>query len=186
MENFANIINNCGFYQFGTVNPTEVKFRDEIRKMCEVNTCRLYGKTWACPPAVGTIPECRDRVQKYDTLMVLTGKYELEDSFDFEGMQEGQKKFRESCRALNEVIGKNFENYLMLSNEGCDLCKECTYPNAPCRFPKRAMGSLEAYGIFVSELANQAGVKYNNGPNTVTYLGAFIYNKEDFEKFFEL
>ena len=40
------------------------------------------------------------------------------------------------------------------------------------------MGSLEGYGIFVSELATQAGMKYNNGPNTVTFFGALICGDE--------
>ena len=111
-------------------------------------------------------------------MVVLSGKYELEDSFDYESIQEGAKKFRESSRALNQVLRERFSDYFMLSNEGCDLCSKCTYPDAPCRFPDRAMGSLEGYGIFVSELATQAGMKYNNGPNTVTFFGALICNED--------
>ena len=109
-------------------------------------------------------------------MLVLSGKYDLEDSFDFEGMQEGAKKFHEASRALNEWLRKKGLDYILLANEGCDLCKKCTYPDAPCRFPDMATGSLEGYGIFVSELANLAGVKYNNGPSTVTYFGALICN----------
>ena len=37
-----------------------------------------------------------------------------------------------------------------------------------------AMSSLEAYGINVSVLAPQAGMKYINGINTVTYFGAVL------------
>lgn len=169
-----DFIRSFGFYDCGWVDTQDVKFRQEIRKMCEVNTCRAYGTTWACPPAVGTVEECRDRVQAYKKMLVLSGRYELEDSFDFEGMQDGMKKFKEASRALNDYLRPTGMKYLLLSNEGCDLCKKCTYPDAPCRFPEKATGSLEGYGIFVSELANQAGIKYNNGPNTVTYFGALI------------
>ena len=35
MENFEKILRDCGFYQFGSVDPMDIKFRDEIRKMCE-------------------------------------------------------------------------------------------------------------------------------------------------------
>lgn len=177
-----DFIRSFGFHDCGWVDTQDVKFRQEIRKMCEVNTCRAYGATWACPPAVGTVEECRDRVQAYKKMLVISGRYELEDSFDFEGMQEGMKKFKEASRALNEYLRPRMQNYLLLSNEGCDLCKECTYPDAPCRFPEKATGSLEGYGIFVSELANQAGVKYNNGPNTVTYFGALICDGDTPEK----
>lgn len=173
-----------GFFEFGTVNTADIIFRQEIRAMCEVNTCRLYGKSWACPPAVGTVEECERRIKGYDTMLVLTGKYELEDSFDYEGMQNGMKAFRAACRDFLQYVKSNINNFIMLSNEGCDLCEECTYPSSPCRFPDRAMGSLEAYGIFVSELANQAGVRYNNGQNTVTYLGGLVLNKSSLETLF--
>lgn len=32
----------------------------------------------------------------------------------------------------------------------------------------------EGYGIFVSELAKQAGIRYNNDVNTVTYFGGLV------------
>ena len=182
MEKLKEYLRSLGFHDCGTVDTAEVKFRQEIRGMCEVNTCRMYGTTWACPPAVGTVEECRDRVQAYDKMLVINGLYQLEDSFDFEGMTDGANKFRESSRALNEALAPYRGQYILLSNEGCDLCAKCTYPDAPCRFPEKTMGSLEGYGIFVSELANQAGVKYNNGPSTVTFFGALICNDDLLEK----
>ena len=120
-----------GFYEFGIVNTAEIRFRQDIRAMCEVNTCRAYGTTWACPPAVGTVEECRDRVQKYEKMVVLSGKYDLEDSFDYESIQEGMQKFRVASRSLNQALRERFSDYFMLSNEGCDLCSKCTYPMLP-------------------------------------------------------
>ena len=35
---------------------------------------------------------------------------------------------------------------------------------------------MEAYGIPVSEAAAMGGMKYINGPNTVTYFSAIFYN----------
>ncbi len=56
-----------------------------------------------------------------------------------------------------------------LGCEGCNLCPICTYPDAPCRHPDRAIPSVEACGIHVVEFSRNIGLKYNNGPNTVTY-----------------
>jgi predicted metal-binding protein len=67
-------------------------------------------------------------------------------------------------------------DYLVLSNEGCEICKDCLYPHAPCRFPDRLHHSIEGYGILVSDLAKKAGVNYNNGENTVTFFGALLFN----------
>ena len=121
-------------------------------------------------PAVGTVEECRERIRKYETMAVFSVKYDLEDSFDFEGMEEGMTQFKIVCRNIDRQIRDYLKDFLILSNEGCDMCTECTYPDAPCRFPEQAHGSLEGYGILVSELAGQAGIRYINGKNTVTYL----------------
>jgi predicted metal-binding protein len=59
---------------------------------------------------------------------------------------------------------------------GCKICKTCAYPN-PCRFPERIFFSVEAAGINVTELSRTAGVKYNNGPNTVTYFSMILFNE---------
>ena len=89
------------------------------------------------------------------------------------------KSFKDSCRILDELIKGDISKYLILSNEGCDLCKNCTYPDAPCRFPDRAHGSLEGYGIFVNKLAEQAGINYINGVNTMSYFGGLAYRNKD-------
>lgn len=38
----------------------------------------------------------------------------------------------------------------------------------------------------ISELASQAGVRYNNGPNTVTYFGALVCNGKDLDALFAM
>lgn len=178
MTALDELLRQAGVFEYGLVDTAKIRFTKEVRGMCEVNTCRKYGSTWACPPAIGTVEECRERVQKYDTMLVFSGKYDLEDSFDFEGMTAGGKKFKETCRAVHKAVSQYMDDYLILANEGCDTCKECTYPDAPCRFPDQTHGSLEGYGIFVSELAEQAGIHYINGANTVTYFGALVCNAD--------
>lgn len=176
-DSLKEIMDRCGVHQYGIIDPKEVGFLDEVRAMCEANTCRMYGKTWACPPAVGTVEECRDRCRQYENMLLFSGKYDLEDSFDFEGMTAGMSGFKEIARALEAEAKPYLQDYLMLSNEGCDLCGSCTYPDAPCRHPDRVHGSIEGYGIMVSTLARQVGINYINGPNTVTYFGALLYNR---------
>ena len=176
MEELYQMIEESGFYQYGVVNTADITFSQDVRGMCEVNICRKYGTTWSCPPALGTVEECRERLQHYEKLLVFSCKYDLEDSFDYEGMMDGMAAFKVSCRKLDDRIRNLLSEYLILSNEGCDLCEKCTYPDAPCRFPKRAHGSLEGYGIFVNQFANQAGINYINGQNTVTYFGGLAFH----------
>lgn len=175
-------LNAAGFFQYGVIDTADIHFSQEVRVMCEANTCQRYGKTWACPPAVGTVEECQNRIQQFEKMLVFSGKYDLEDSFDFEGMMSAAKQFAESCMAFDMAIKPHLNHYLVFSNEGCDLCKKCTYPDAPCRFPDRVHGSLEANGIFVNKLAKSAGMNYINGANTVTYFGSLVCNLSDLKQ----
>lgn len=181
MRMLQQILKEAGVYEYGFVTTAEIRFTQEVRAMCEVNTCRQYGKTWACPPAIGTVEDCQNRVRQFEKMLVFSVKYDLEDSFDYEGMTAGMAQFKKVCRTLNKVLRPLLSHYLILSNEGCDLCKTCTYPDAPCRFPEQVHGALEGYGIFVSELAKKANIHYINGTNTVTYFGGLLCDFEEID-----
>ena len=61
------------------------------------------------------------------------------------------------------------------SETGNIICTKCNYPATACRFPERAIPSVEACGIDVVELARKSGINYNNGPDTVTYFCIILY-----------
>ena len=165
----------CGFTECGFLPIRELEYHAEIRKICEENTCRNYGTSWACPPAVGTLAECRKRVERYHQMLLFSKKYDLEDSFDFDAMRDGMYDFKDTVDAFEQRIRSDLSEYLLLSNEGCGRCLSCTYPDAPCRFPEKLHHSIEGYGFIVSELAVKAGIRYYNGVNTVTYFGALLF-----------
>lgn len=169
------IFKEIGIHEFGFITPNQIVFGDEIRAICESNGCRLYGSTWACPPAVGTIGDCRKRCMSYGTGMVFSSKYPLEDSFDIEGMDLGHKQFKEVCDRLYSLIKEKKCDFLLLSNEGCIRCANCTYPESACRFPDMLFPSVEGFGIYVNKLAESAGIQYINGKNTVTYIGMLLF-----------
>ena len=123
----------------------------------------MYDATRACPPAVGTLDECKEKSLEYDTALVFNAKYDLEDSFDYEGMVYGHNKFKKVCDKLDSLAKDKLSKYLLLSNEGCTRCNVCTYPHNPCRFPEMLFSSVEVFGIMVSALAKSAKIKYING-----------------------
>lgn len=165
----------AGFYETGMVEISTLEFDPQIRKICEGNSCRGYNTSWACPPAVGTLEECRERCAQYSHMMLLTGRFEIQSSFDFQGMMDSMAGFKDLVDRLDERLKPMGFPYLLLSNEGCGRCSKCTWPDAPCRFPEKLHHSIEGYGFLVTRLAKQAGVRYNNGPNTITYFGAVLY-----------
>ena len=168
-------LRGIGIHQHGIVRPAEIPFDESVRRICEGNVCRLYGKSWACPPAVGTVEQCRARCLAYAHAMVFSAVYPLDDPFDYEGMQAGHRAFKELCDRLYVLAKPAVPAFLLLSNEGCLRCKPCTFPHAACRMPETLFPSLEGFGIQVSELAARAGIAYTNGPGTVTYFGMLLY-----------
>ena len=163
------------FSAWGQVDPSRLRFHREVRDLCRQNTCRNYNTSWACPPAVGSLEDCRERVGHFSRFLLFSKVYPLTDSFDLEGMQAGLLDFKDAVDAFDRQIQPQLHHYLLLSNEGCGRCSQCTWPDAPCRFPEKLHHSLEGYGFIVSELANLAGIPYNGGPNTVTFFGALLY-----------
>lgn len=111
------------------------------------------------------------------TMLLFSCKYDLEDSFDFEGMTAGLHAFKKTVDAFDAELKPLLSDYHLLFNEGCGRCETCTYPSAPCRFPSKLHPSLEGYGFVVSELAQNAGIRYINGADTVTYFGALLFRQ---------
>ncbi|WMJ21773.1 DUF2284 domain-containing protein [Paludicola sp. MB14-C6] len=154
---------------------SKVAFYPEIRKSCEMNQCGAYGKNWTCPPHIGDINELISELSQYKNVLVYQCVYELEDSYDIEGMDEGQKQFHKLTNKIAQLYAGSNPPVKVLSAGGCRICAVCgAVTNTPCRFPSVAYSSLEAHGIQVSELAKACGMKYINGKNTVTYFGAIF------------
>lgn len=160
-------------HQFVCMNSKEIPFREYVRLACASNQCGMYGKTWQCPPGVGDIETLKAKCLTYSKALVFTTCHTLEDSFDIEGMERGRVEHERITDEVAMLFSR--QDIRVLSAEGCGICKKCTYPNAPCRFPKKARASVEANGISVVELAKQCGINYKNGNNTVTYFSIMFY-----------
>ena len=162
----------CEYRVFSTAI---IPFDAAVFEACERNVCGRYGKSWTCPPGAGTPEELKARITSYPNALLISYKYDIEDSFDFEGMSEAQRRARKAFAEAVGLMREAGEEFLQFGNEGCDLCEKCTYPDAPCRFPERASPSIEACGINVMKLSREVGMKYINGPNTVTYFFMIVW-----------
>lgn len=177
MSNKADKIKNlCEnvFDKAAVIRADKLIFRDDVREMCKSGRCGSYGNNWGCPPGCGSVDECRERAGKYDKTIVVQTIGVLEDSFDFEGMGKAAIEHCQRMTHMREKIEEELSNVLSLGAGPCKVCGECTCPHEPCRFPEKRFSSMEAYGLMVSEVCADSGLKYINGENTVTYTGCFL------------
>ena len=154
-----------------------IRYDRSFRDICASNGCGQYGKCYMCPPCVGEIDALMKRAQSYPKAILYQTVNSIEDSFDYEGMIEAKKRHTECVGRVNQaLIAMDLASFLHLGAGGCGLCEKCAkLDDSPCRYPKEALASLEAYGVFVSETAKNAGLRYINGVNTVTYFGIILF-----------
>ena len=165
-----------GFEHAAFFDPAQLTFRQDVRDMCAADKCQQYGKNWACPPACGEVSESVEKAKKYkNALMVQTTAF-LEDSFDFETMMQAAKDHKERFAKVVDLFRSEYPDCLPMGTGGCNICRKCTYPDEPCRFPDRKFTSMEGYGLYVSAECKKAGLEYNYGPGSLTYSSCILFN----------
>ena len=70
-------------YVYEFIDPAKLEFSDRIRWICE-HECPMYGKTWACPPAVGSVSSCRCKCGSYGSCLMISTIVEVADISDID------------------------------------------------------------------------------------------------------
>ena len=160
------------------VDAAVIKYSPEFRRYCEQNKCGQYGTNFMCPPLVGSFDELRKQAVQYEKCLVFQTVHPISHSLDWKGMK---KAFSVHDDVLRRIIGHIVDEYgigdsLSLGAGPCTTCSRCAAVDGePCRFPDRAVASLEAYGIDVGELVKSCAIPYYNGKNTVSYVGCILF-----------
>lgn len=149
----------------------------EVRALCKQNTCGYYKTNWTCPPAVADLEELREHLGRFDNFIVFYEIYQVESSFDWNGMMEAARLFKDKTQELKTRLDGIDKKALILGMGSCNLCPTCTDPTGePCHRPADAIFSLEVYGIDVMRLMKENDMKYYNSKNTITLVGGLLYN----------
>ncbi|MBE5056447.1 DUF2284 domain-containing protein [Pseudoflavonifractor sp. DSM 107456] len=165
-----------GFEHVGVVRAQDLECLPEVRDMCAAGRCGAFGTRWTCPPGCGSLEECAARLKEYGEGVLVQSTGMLDDPFDADTMMETERIHKERFAALAEAARAEEADCLPLGAGTCQLCAQCTYPDAPCRFPQRAVISMEAFGLLVSSACERAGVPYYYGPNTITYTSCVLFH----------
>ncbi|MEG1619712.1 MAG: DUF2284 domain-containing protein [Eubacterium sp.] len=174
-EKIVQIAKEYGFFTVSSLDVKTVISNIEVRKMCEANKCHKYNENWTCPPACGTLEECQSKINTYENGILLQTVGDIEDSFDFEAMEELESIHKKRFSSFVEAFRKLNPNILPLNVGCCTNCEICTYPDEACRMPEKAYASLEGFGLLVSELCQKNGAKYYYGSDKMAYTACVLY-----------
>lgn len=161
-ERAESLLSELPLYQYEFFTPKELTFTDRIRTVCE-QECPMYGKSWACPPAVGTVEECRARCLAFDNVLLVTSVAEVEDTANLDETLATRGPHEELTRRAKQVLlDCGAAEAMALSTEACAHCEKCTYPGEPCRRPDKMFPCVESHGITVTDLAEKYGMDFFN------------------------
>lgn len=174
MEQLLAQAEAVGFSHMAPLDAATLNPLDAVRDMCAADKCGLYGHCWTCPPGCGSIEENTAEIGRYKTGVIVQTTVELEDDFDYEGMERCSAIHKEHFQQMHLALRPRYPDMLALGAGGCRLCDPCTYPDAPCRQPDKALSSMEAYGLLVSDVCTKNGLGYYYGPGTMTYTSCYL------------
>jgi predicted metal-binding protein len=162
-------------FEYAYLRTENLKFSERVRDICR-EECPRYNKSWSCPPAVGTVDECRARALGYKDCFVFTTIAELDNPTDMAEALESRSEHQKVTVKVSKIFEKYYGQVLTLSVESCSLCDKCTYPEKGCRWPDRMLPCVEGYGLLVTELAEKGGMSFHQGRGTVTWFSVVFYN----------
>lgn len=160
-------------FQYEFYSTEELIFTDRVRHICKTE-CPMYGKTWACPPAVGSVEDCRTKCLAFPEFLLVSTVTEVADVENMEETLATRADHEAVTRQVTELVKAQGCEVMTLSTEACAICEECTYPEGFCRHPELMFPCVESHGILVTELCERMGVEFFNG-NVVTWFSLIFF-----------
>ncbi len=165
---------SLGFDEAVAFSPAVLRAREDVRAMCAADKCGAYGKNWTCPPHCGDLSSCQEKMRSYRHGLLVQTVGRLNKTIDTKAYRETENRHLEQFSHLCDAIRRQYPHALCLGTGGCRVCKSCAWPEE-CRFPDKAVSSMEGYGLFVTEVCRAAGLQYHHGEKTITYTACVLY-----------
>lgn len=115
-----------------SIRTDELVFTERVRAFCRAE-CPMYNKSWACPPAVGSVEACRERClasSRNPDAPSVTGKRHCRPRSRRSPPAPHEELTREAA-ALVKAQGEIY----VLSTEACAICERCAWPGRPAAIP---------------------------------------------------
>lgn len=161
------------FYDF--IDPEKLEFSQRVRWICE-HECTMYGKSWACPPGVGSVECCRNKCLSYRSCLMISTITEVADISDLQGTLDTRKDHEATTDQVADLFrAQGIEPYI-LSTEACAVCPRCAILDGqPCRFPEKMHPCVESQGINIIPTLEEFGLEFQYGENVVTWFSLLFF-----------
>ena len=162
-------------YIYDFFDPRELEFSSRIRWICE-HECPMYGKSWACPPGVGSVDTCRQVCMAYDRCLLISSIVEVRDIADMDETLATRPDHEALTEQVRELMKQQGVDPFILSTEACTVCDRCAILDGqPCRFPEKMHPCVESHGINVVDVLERRGLDFQFGANVVTWISLLFY-----------
>ena len=162
------------FYTF--MDPNRLEFSQRIRYIC-VNECPMYGKSWACPPAVGEVEQCRQKCLGYSQCLMIGTIVEVEDVADIDACLATRSDHEKLTNQVRDLMREQGVVPYILSTESCAICARCAWLDGlPCRLPGKMHPCVESHGINLIPTLEENGLNFQYGSNMVTWYSLLFFN----------
>ena len=162
-------------YIYDFIDPKDLEFNSRIRWICE-NECPMYGKSWACPPGVGSLNQCKGKCLQHENCLLISSIVEVNDIADMEetlATRPDHEALTNEVAAIMEEMG--VKPYI-LSTEACTICERCAILDGqPCRFPEKMHPCVESHCINVVPILEANGLEFQFGANVVTWISLLFF-----------
>lgn len=162
-------------YIYDFFDPKELEFSGRIRWICE-NECPMYGKSWACPPGVGSVETCREKCLSFENCLLVSSIVEVADIADMEETLATRPEHEALTNQVRDLMREQGVEPYILSTEACTLCERCAILDGkPCRFPETMHPCVESHGINVVPILESRGLEFQFGANVVTWISLLFF-----------
>ena len=162
-------------YIYDFIDPKELEFSSRIRWICE-NECPMYGKSWACPPGVGTVDQCAAKCRGFENCLMVSTIVEVADITNIEETLATRPEHEAVTNEVRDIMRQMGTDPYILSTEACALCESCAIlEGKPCRFPEHMHPCVESHGINVVPMLENHGLEFQFGANVVTWISLLLY-----------
>lgn len=163
-------------YIYTYIDPKTLEFSSRIRYICQTE-CPMYGKSWACPPAVGEVETCKKRCDAYENCLLVGTIAEVNDIADIDEALSTRGDHEAVTNQIRELMREQGVEPYILSTESCAQCDRCAWLDGePCRMPERMHPCIESHGINVIPVLEQSGLEFQYGSNVVTWYSLLFFN----------